>query len=204
MRTPVFGATAPTAVPHYWEGAPALDLINSLWTDHLGSGKSYDRLLEARFRRAFLKRWHFRVDDPDDRKALTGLARLRATLRDALERYMDGRELPSSLRLEIEAIANRAPLLLRVDRAGGGTLLHPQRTGRDWDIVMAETATSAVRLMSERRLIKTCANPDCSWMFVDQSKPGTRRWCNPGVCGSLINVRRFRDAHTKKPRQRAT
>ena len=202
MRAPVFGVTAPTPVPHDWEGAPSLDLINSLWTDHLGSGKSYDRLIEPKFRRAFLKRWRFRVADPDDRKALLGLARLRAMLRQALERYMDGRELPSSLRLEIEAIANRAPLVLRVDRAGGGTLLHPQRTGRDWDIVMAETATSAVRLMSERRLIKTCANPDCSWMFVDESKPGTRRWCNPGVCGSLFNVRRFRSAHARKPSPR--
>jgi predicted RNA-binding Zn ribbon-like protein len=204
MRPPLFGLTAPTPVPHYWEGAPSLDLINSLWTDHLGSGKSYDRLIEPRFRRAFFKRWHFRVADPDDSKALTGLARLRAMVRDALERYMDGRQLPAGLRLELEAIVNRAPLLLRVDRAGGGTLLHPQRTGRDWDIVMAEIATSAVRLMSERRLIKTCANPDCSWMFVDESKPGTRRWCNPGVCGSLINVRRYRNTHASKPRQRTT
>src|SRR6266571_1652416 len=110
MRPPVFGVTAPTPVPHDWEGAPSLDLIDSLWTDHLGSGESYDRLIEPKFRRAFLKRWQFRVADPDDRKAVNGLTRLRATLRDALERYMDGRELPAGLRLEIEAIVNRAPL----------------------------------------------------------------------------------------------
>ena len=63
---------------------------------------------------------------------------------------------------------------------------------------MAETATSAVRLMSERRTVKVCANPDCTWMFVDESKPGTRRWCNPGVCGSLVNVRRYRSVHASK------
>ena len=202
MRAPVFGSKAPSPIPHDWEGAACLDLVNSLWTDHLGSGKTYDRLIEPAFRRAFLKRWHFRVGDPDDPKALVSLARLRGTLRAALERYRDGRDLPSPMRLEIESIVNRAPLVLRVGRAGGGTLLHPERTGRDWDVVLAEIATSAVRMMSERRLVKTCANPDCSWMFVDESKPGTRRWCNPGVCGSLINVRRYRTAQTAKARQR--
>ena len=198
MATPEVLTPAPSAVPHDWEGSPSLDLINSRYTDHLGNGRTYDRLPEPRFRRAFLKRWHFRVDDADDPKGVAALADLRTTLRRALERYIEGRELSADLRAKIETIANRAPIVLRIDRAGGGTLLHPHRTGRDWDIVMAEVATSAVRLMSERRPVKVCANPDCSWMFVDQSKPGTRKWCNAGICGSLINVRRFRSASAGK------
>jgi predicted RNA-binding Zn ribbon-like protein len=191
----LFGETAPSPLPHDWQIAPCLDLINSLWSDHLGHGHSYDRLPDPRFRRALLKRWQFKVADPDDPKAQVELAHLRAVLRRALERYISGRPLTAAVVRELEAIVNRAPMRLQIEPKGGGTLVHSQRPRRDWDAVMAEIATSAVRLMSEGRAVKVCANPNCSWMFVDQSKPGTRRWCNPGVCGSLANVRRFRSAH---------
>ena len=191
-----FGEPAPSPIPHDWEIAPSLDLINSRWTDHLGRGHTYDRLLDPKFRRALLRRWRFKVGDPDDRKAQLELARLRDLLRRALERYISGRPLPPAMVRELQATVNRAPMRLELDASGGGSLVRAPRSGSDWDVVMAEIATSAVRLMSERRKVKICANPNCSWIFVDQSKPGTRRWCNPGICGSLANVRRFRAAHT--------
>jgi len=34
-------------------------------------------------------------------------------------------------------------------------------------------------------------------MFVAESRPRTRRWCNTGVCGSLVNVRRHRSPTRK-------
>jgi predicted RNA-binding Zn ribbon-like protein len=73
-----------------------------------------------------------------------------------------------------------------------GYRLSLNRSGNDWDIVIAEVATSAVTVMTEQRTIKKCANSDCSWMFVDESKPRSRRWCNVSICGSLVNVRRHR------------
>jgi predicted RNA-binding Zn ribbon-like protein len=172
-------------------------LINSRWSDHLGSGRTYDRLLEPRFRRAFLARWRLKVDDPDDRRAVLDLAGLRRLLRRVLERYGSGRPLPVELRHRLEREMNRAPVALHVAGGKAGMQLSHARSGRDWDIVLSEIATSAVRLMSDRKTVKVCANPDCSWMFIDESKPGTRRWCNVGVCGSLVNVRRFRTAHSR-------
>ena len=194
---PLFGSAPPSPIPHDWEAAPSLDLINSRWSDHLGGGASYDRLLEPKFRLAFLKRWNFKVTDPDDRKALGSLALERAFLRSVLERYAARLPIPAAMQRRLESEVNRAPLRLSVDSGGGGTLLHQKRAGADWDVVMAEIATSAVRLMSERRTVKVCANPNCSWMFVDESRPRTRRWCNAGVCGSLTNVRRFRRTHPR-------
>jgi predicted RNA-binding Zn ribbon-like protein len=76
-----------------------------------------------------------------------------------------------------------------------GYHLSLNRSGNDWDIVIAEIATSAITVMTEQRTIKTCANADCSWMFVDESKPRSRRWCNVSICGSLVNVRRHRAQH---------
>ena len=39
--------------------------------------------------------------------------------------------------------------------------------------------------------LKVCENPDCGWIFYDESKSRTRRWCD-NTCASLIKVRRFR------------
>jgi predicted RNA-binding Zn ribbon-like protein len=185
----------PTPIPVQWELEPCLDLINSRWSDHLGTGRFFDRLAEPAWRRWFLKRWNYKVDNPDDAAAVARLARLRTFLRRALELYISGRQLPPSIRLELESEINRAPVRLQVTRGNAGIRLSMRRSGDPWRIVMAEITTSAVRLLSDRRNVKVCANPHCSWMFVDESRPGTRRWCDASVCGSLHNVRRFRAAH---------
>ena len=129
--------------------------------------------------------------------AQSELARLRAFLRTVLEQYRSGRPLTASMQRRLEAEMNRAPMRLQFDDGKAGMHVRHRRSGRDWDIVMAEIATSAARLISEGRTVKVCANPNCSWMFVDESRPHTRRWCNTAVCGSLVNVRRFRLAHTR-------
>jgi predicted RNA-binding Zn ribbon-like protein len=41
--------------------------------------------------------------------------------------------------------------------------------------------------------IRTCAAIDCGLLFVDQSRPGTRRWCSMQRCGNLAKVRRYRE-----------
>lgn len=191
----LFGSPPPSPIPHDWGVAPCLDLVNSRWNDHLGRGASYDRLPLSRFRRTFLRRWHLRVEDPDDRSAVVDLARLRAMLRSVLERYAAGRPPDAAMRRALESAINRAPLGLQVEPMKAGLRLRQSRSGRDWDVAIAEIATSAARLMAEGRTVKVCANPNCSWMFVDESRPHTRRWCNTGVCGSLVNVRRYRHAH---------
>ncbi|HKW72344.1 MAG TPA: CGNR zinc finger domain-containing protein [Candidatus Dormibacteraeota bacterium] len=184
----LFGSPPPSAIPHDWGVSPCLDLINSHWSDHLGSGASYDRLPVARFRRAFLGRWHLDAGDLDDPQLQSELAHLRALLRNVLEGYASGRPMTESTKRRLEAEMNRAPLALNAS-------LQHRRSGGRRDAVLAEIATSAAQLIAERRTVKVCANPNCSWMFVDESRPGTRRWCNTGVCGSLINVRRYRHAH---------
>jgi predicted RNA-binding Zn ribbon-like protein len=177
----------PSPLPTDWAVEPCLDLINSRFNDHLGSGEVYDRLPDARFRRAFLQRWGYRVRKPDDAAAIPRLNHLRALLRSALESYVARTEIAPRLRKALETEMNRAPLRLSLEGE-----LRLVRSGGDWDRVTSEIATSAARLMAQGKRVKVCANPDCSWMFVDQSRPGTRRWCNVGVCGSLINVRNFR------------
>jgi predicted RNA-binding Zn ribbon-like protein len=41
--------------------------------------------------------------------------------------------------------------------------------------------------------IRVCAAEDCALMFVDASRPGTRRWCSMQRCGNLAKVRTHRE-----------
>lgn len=45
----------------------------------------------------------------------------------------------------------------------------------------------------DAKRIKLCQNPDCGWIFYDESKGTTRKWCD-NTCASLMKVRKFRDA----------
>ena len=42
--------------------------------------------------------------------------------------------------------------------------------------------------------IRVCAAEDCAFLFVDASRPGTRRWCSMERCGNLAKIRTHRDA----------
>jgi predicted RNA-binding Zn ribbon-like protein len=39
--------------------------------------------------------------------------------------------------------------------------------------------------------LRICHGPDCSWLFIDSSKGGRRRWCDMAVCGNAAKSRRF-------------
>ena len=39
--------------------------------------------------------------------------------------------------------------------------------------------------------LRMCEGPNCSWLFIDRSKAGRRRWCDMAVCGNAAKSRRF-------------
>jgi predicted RNA-binding Zn ribbon-like protein len=40
--------------------------------------------------------------------------------------------------------------------------------------------------------LRQCGNHPCGWLFIDQSKNGSRRWCSSAECGNQTRVREFR------------
>ncbi|TVX88099.1 CGNR zinc finger domain-containing protein [Paenibacillus agilis] len=41
--------------------------------------------------------------------------------------------------------------------------------------------------------IRVCSAPDCQWVFVDHSRPGTGRWCTMKACGNRAKNKAYRD-----------
>jgi len=60
--------------------------------------------------------------------------------------------------------------------------------------VLQETTRSAANLLTSEALtrVRQCSGEACSWLFVDTSRNGLRRWCDMKACGNRAKVRRFR------------
>jgi predicted RNA-binding Zn ribbon-like protein len=81
------------------------------------------------------------------------------------------------------------------------TTLKRGRSGYDWDTdpksgtalsLLAPVLWSAGDLLTGPRLdrVRRCANPECGWLFLDDSRAGKRRWCSMSACGNRAKARR--------------
>jgi predicted RNA-binding Zn ribbon-like protein len=54
-------------------------------------------------------------------------------------------------------------------------------------------AQSAAELLTSPMLgrVKVCAGEGCGWVFLDESRNGSRRWCDSRDCGNRERVRRY-------------
>lgn len=170
------------------------DFVNSNWHDWRGSGRSEDRLLLPSWQDAFLKTWKLEAPVPAMEADMEQLQKFRGRLHGlAVELAAGGNT----------ALANRAWLnevmaqgLVRRRLEGDGTVmritLSPAESG--WRQVMAEVATDFVGtlLEGEAGRIRICENVDCKWVFYDDTRNRTKRYCDDKMCGNLMKVRRFR------------
>jgi predicted RNA-binding Zn ribbon-like protein len=60
--------------------------------------------------------------------------------------------------------------------------------------VRGELTHSAISLLTSDQLdrVRQCAGDSCTWLFLDTSRNGLRRWCDMQACGNRAKVRRFR------------
>jgi predicted RNA-binding Zn ribbon-like protein len=58
--------------------------------------------------------------------------------------------------------------------------------------LLAPVLWSAADLLirSASAALRQCANGECLWLFLDESKSGTRRWCDMASCGNRAKARR--------------
>ncbi len=170
-----------------------LDFLNSEWHNYRGAGEVVDYLVQPEWLAELLARWNLEMPGPLDADALASLVVLRRLLRRAVEVVAGGGQLSGDMLENINA-ALAAPVVRHVARAGTGyrVALAPQQ--RDWRAIRAAIAASFAELLAhhDQRRIKQCQNPNCRWVFYDESRNRSRRWCEGASCGNLLKVRRFR------------
>jgi len=74
----------------------------------------------------------------------------------------------------------------------------------DFDLITSMIAYRMVEhvLPLPKDRLRICHGPNCSWLFIDSSKAGRRRWCDMAVCGNAAKSRRFqkRSRHRRSAR----
>jgi predicted RNA-binding Zn ribbon-like protein len=85
---------------------------------------------------------------------------------------------------------------LRVVPADGAYSWGWDRTGDEGqtplDSPLWPVAQSAAELLTSEKLgrVKLCAGEGCGWVFLDESRNSSRRWCDSRDCGNRERVRR--------------
>jgi predicted RNA-binding Zn ribbon-like protein len=66
---------------------------------------------------------------------------------------------------------------------------------------LACVARDAIELLTSPLAgrVRECAAPDCAFLFLDTSRPGTRRWCAMNRCGNRQLVREHRKRRRRAP-----
>jgi len=171
-----------------------LDLLNSDWHDWHGTGRTEDRLTDPAWLKRFMASWGLHVDEPYTGRARTALGELRTLGRRMVEDFRTGGPLSEPDVAALNAYLARGPVRRQFVLEDGEPRVELVAAARDWDWVLAETAASLADLLAqgEPERLKVCENRDCRWVFYDDSRNRSRRWCDSRACGNLIKVRRFR------------
>jgi predicted RNA-binding Zn ribbon-like protein len=131
---------------------------------------------------------------PDLRITVAELTRIRDfrdTLWGAAATIAHG-EMPAASDLEaINVFASMQPVP-RINPVTRTREWHGPVTGTQ---VLGAAVADAIALLTGRQLdrLRECAADDCYLLFLDTSRPGTRRWCSMRRCGNRNKVRTHRD-----------
>ena len=137
-------------------------------------------------------------DAPEAAAAALRTARdLRLSLRSLLEPGVPVAALAAGLD-GLNAAASRTRPHLAI-AAGGGLRYVSAATLDDW--LLGPVAISAMDLATSpaRAQVHVCPGEDCHWLFLDQSRNATRRWCSMASCGGKAKARTHYDTHRRGP-----
>jgi predicted RNA-binding Zn ribbon-like protein len=206
---------SPEDVLRHFGGRPALALANSvLWRRSATPReliRGYDDVVEHLSSIGALRH--------DDDESLRATATAHPADADAaLERAIGLRELLFRLLSAVAAGDPPAPADLdafnaAVAEALSRSTVEPVGGGfrRGWaadatsllDVPAWEVARDARELLLDPDALarlKQCPGPECGWLFLDESRNRSRRWCDPRLCGNRERVK----SHYRRRRASAT
>jgi len=171
------------------------DFINSEWHDWRGSGRSEDRLAREDWLTEFISEHELHIAVPLTSDELVLLRQLRSFLRTCVQRIVGG-ALPSHQQVEeLNRWMAKGPVIrqLKIEEDQKGVLSYiPQNPGLQ--AAAAEIAGSFAQAIEQGELsrFRICTNPDCLWVYYDDTRNRSKRYCDDKMCGNLMKVRRFR------------
>jgi predicted RNA-binding Zn ribbon-like protein len=118
--------------------------------------------------------------------------------REALARVFlartEGRSADEAEFRKIEAEHARTAPFARLAASAGGFAWGVDAKSAALDATLRPLVNSAVELLTSSRLarLRRCGNETCYWLFLDETRNCSRRWCEMASCGNVMKVRRHR------------
>jgi predicted RNA-binding Zn ribbon-like protein len=171
-------------------GRLSLDFCNSLSPTRRPTLR--DRIATSDDFLAWARRAGAKLAEKPAAKTLARLHRLRAALTGIFHALaQDGTPPASDLAVLNEELAE-ARAAERLVSSGSGFGVEdtaPELIDRFRHAIARD---AAALLTGDLRRVKRCPSHDCLWLFHDDSKNLSRRWCAMDDCGTLAKVRRYR------------
>lgn len=173
--------------------------INFINTNWYNKHKENRELLDDRsWLESFQAKWKLQTEAAPNEDDIISIKELRAFLESAINEIIQGRDLSREQLIIINKFLSLSALNKSIEIKNDEYVSELKPINRDWNWVVYEITASFVELISSQDIkrIKLCENPECRWVFFDESKSRTRRWCD-NTCASLIKVRKFREKSNK-------
>lgn len=104
----------------------------------------------------------------------------------------NGRSVSAARLSELNSALAQAPGLLRARKNSGRIETEWTSAAGGLQQVLFAVLASAAELLASNRVarVRSCASADCTWLFVDESRNRSRRWCDMSDCGNRMKARR--------------
>lgn len=123
-------------------------------------------------------------------KDLDRFKELREAIFGALSRAVDDQLPFKTQRKVINEYAALSAYVPELTSNGSTTLKYD---GSGVDAALSTVARDAIELLGLRDgRLRRCEGPECALIFHDESRPGTRRWCDTSRCGNRVNTHAYR------------
>lgn len=173
------------------------DFINSYWRDWRTGDKNKDRdkLEDPEWIAKWLKKHVLLETQIPNTIELEQLKKLRSLLWDWVQAIVQGNYEYGEILEQLNVYMDKGPVTRRIvwesNEQAKITLL-PLHSG--WEQVLAEIAASFAEALLEKEpsRFRICDNPDCLWVYYDDTRNRSKRYCDDKACGNLMKVRRFR------------
>jgi predicted RNA-binding Zn ribbon-like protein len=188
-------------------GDVSLDFVNTLGWRLTGYPReylrSYEDLLDWGRQAGLLAleetedlSWEATLDPEGARETLSRALALREAIHRLISAHIAGESQDENDLSALNRELSIALSHLRVMPADGAYSWGWDRSGDEGktplDSPLWRVAQSAAQLLTSEKLgrVKLCAGEGCGWIFLDESRNSSRRWCDSRDCGNRERVRR--------------
>jgi predicted RNA-binding Zn ribbon-like protein len=171
-----------------------MDLLNSEWRDWRGTGHSEDRLDKPGWLQTLLETRGFLIQGEQLPDQLASWKELRGLIYRMMVQLLEG-ELPSESDISsLNACMAPGIVTKQVIRDESSYRLKEIPVRQDFAFAIAAFAVSFAQTWTQGHIdrVRICDNQDCLWVYFDETRNHSKKYCDDKMCGNLMKVMRFR------------